>query len=49
MGKDLATDDIEISEYGKQIAGQLTLNDVQEESDTSERIADTQPGKVRNL
>jgi hypothetical protein len=49
MGKDLDTGDIEIREYGKQIAGQLTLNDVQEESDTSESIADTHPGKVRNL
>ena len=30
MGKDLDTGEIEIQEYGKQIAGQMTFNDIKE-------------------
>ena len=46
MGKDLDTGDIEIREYGKQVAGQMSFNDIQEpeNEDTIE-----QPSKVRNL
>ena len=49
MGRDLDTGDIEIREYGKQIAGQMTITDIQEEEDISENAADPQSGKVRNL
>jgi hypothetical protein len=46
MGKDLDTGEIEIREYGKQVAGQMTFSDIQEpeKEDTL-----NQPSKVRNL
>lgn len=47
MGKDLDTGEIEIREYGKQIAGQMTISDIsetEEESGTPE-----QPPKVRSI
>ena len=46
MGKDLDTGDIEIREYGKQVAGQMTFSDIQEpeKEETTEK-----PGNVRNL
>ncbi|MDF2487315.1 MAG: hypothetical protein K0R46_3483 [Herbinix sp.] len=51
MGKDLDTGDIEIREYGKQIAGQLSFSDVPEEAEVidNNNNVDAQPGKVRNL
>jgi hypothetical protein len=49
MGKDLDTGDIEIREYGKQIAGQLSFTDVKEDDEVTENNVDMQPGKVRNL
>ncbi len=46
MGKDLDTGNIEIREYGKQIAGQMNFTDLPEEpeDDATERS-----GKVRSL
>lgn len=46
MGKDLETGEIEIREYGKQIAGQMNLTDF--EPDEEETPKET-TGKVRNL
>jgi hypothetical protein len=46
MGKDLDTGDIEIREYGKQVAGQMTFSDIQE-PEKDEPVE--QPSKVRNL
>jgi hypothetical protein len=46
MGKDLDTGEIEIREYGKQVAGQMTFSDIQEPE--KEEPAG-QPSKVRNL
>lgn len=46
MGKDLDTGDIEIREYGKQVAGQMTFTDIQEPE--KEELTE-QSSKVRNL
>jgi len=40
MGKDLDTGDIEIREYGKQVAGQMTINDYQDEEKEAEVLKD---------
>ncbi len=48
MGKDLDTGEIEIREYGKQVAGQMNFTDIRMEHQELETSADT-TGKVRNL
>lgn len=48
MGKDLDTGNIEIREYGKQIAGQMNFNDLPDDSESSANETNTN-GKVRNL
>jgi hypothetical protein len=48
MGKDLDTGDIEIREYGKQIAGQISISDLQEEDEKNDVVTETTQ-KVRNL
>lgn len=47
MGKDLDTGDIEIREYGKQVAGQMNLNDFNDENSGDE--TNKENNKVRNL
>ncbi len=47
MGKDLDTGEIEIREYGKQIAGQLSISDLPESKEDDE--TEEHSGKVRNL
>jgi hypothetical protein len=46
MGKDLDTGNIEVREYGKQIAGQMTITEYQDEEKETEK---DQSRKVRNL
>lgn len=43
MGKDLGTGDVLVSEYGKQISGQLSFSDAPQENE------DDQAGKVMRL
>ncbi len=47
IGKDLDTGDIEIREYGKQIAGQLSISDLPETKEAEE--TEEHSSKVRNL
>ncbi len=48
MGKDLDTGEIEIREYGKQISGQMSFNDIKPD-EAKEEITSEPASKVRNL
>lgn len=53
MGKDLDTGDIEVREYGKQIAGQLNISDLKEDKLEEETVNEEPTGnnirKLRDL
>jgi hypothetical protein len=48
MGKDLDTGEIEIREYGRQVAGQMSFNDFSSDDQEKDTSSDSS-GKVRNL
>lgn len=48
MGKDLDTGEIEIREYGRQVAGQMNFIDYQADNQEKDTSSDS-TGKIRNL
>ncbi len=48
MGRDLDTGEVEIREYGKQISGQMSFNDVQPQEKEEEHVED-HAANVREL
>ena len=50
IGKDLKTGEVYAEEYGKQMRGQMTINDYQKEKDTVQVVdgdlVDTETGEV---